>query len=174
MTNSQHRRALGNALGQFLPKVTKKAFEKYGFATASLATDWAMIVGDDLAAKATPERISWPRLRHGTEDDPQTGCGRKGATLVLRVRPAFAIEVQYAVGAIADRVNSYFGYRAIEKIRIHQGEFASQPADAARPRDKRPACSQNPAAATASLVSDVSNDRLKSALERLASNVGQG
>jgi hypothetical protein len=33
------------AVGAFLPRLTRKAFEKYGFSAATLLTDWPAIVG---------------------------------------------------------------------------------------------------------------------------------
>jgi hypothetical protein len=161
----------GRALGQFLPKVTKKAFEKYGFATATLATDWSMIVGEDLAAKAVPERMSWPRIRTTDADDLAAGCGRNGATLILRVKPAHALEVQYAVGAIMDRINGYFGYRAVEKVKVHQGDFETRDLTAKAARGEGQATDARSAREAPAAVADVRNDRLKSALERLAANV---
>ena len=49
------------AVGTYVPKLTHKAFEKYGFAAAALITDWAMIVGKDIAGYTAPERLKWPR-----------------------------------------------------------------------------------------------------------------
>src|SRR5215475_533447 len=49
------------AVGSFLPALTRKAFEKYGFSTAALVTDWVRIVGRELAASTAPERLRWPR-----------------------------------------------------------------------------------------------------------------
>ena len=45
---------------------------------------------------------------------------KKGATLVLRVEGPAALEVQHQAPQIIERINSYFGYRAIEDIRILQ------------------------------------------------------
>ncbi len=36
-------------VGAFVPGLTRKSFEKYGFSTATLLTDWAIIVGKELA-----------------------------------------------------------------------------------------------------------------------------
>lgn len=110
----------GKAVGTFVPKLTQKAFEKYGFSTATLLTDWARIVGADLARDTAPERLKWPR---GTVSD-ETGTG--GATLVLRVDPARALDVSYKERQIMERINTYFGYRAIEALRIIQAPIASQ------------------------------------------------
>ena len=39
-------------VGSYVPKLTRKAFEKYGFSAATLLTDWALIVGEDIAGFA--------------------------------------------------------------------------------------------------------------------------
>ena len=75
------------AVGSFVPGLTRKAFEKYGFSAATLITDWPAIVGRELAAVTAPERLKWPRAVEHAEDDTNAnaGKGRPGATLVLRV-----------------------------------------------------------------------------------------
>ena len=51
---------------------------------------------------------------------PAKGWRAEGATLVLRVDGPRAIEVQHRSGKILDRVNTYFGYRAVAEMRILQ------------------------------------------------------
>lgn len=107
------------SVGSFVPTLTKKAFEKFGFGAATLITDWARIGGADLAAYTMPERLKWPRGPEAAADDDEA-CERRGATLILRVDPARALDVEYRVRQIKDRINSYFGYRAVETIRLVQ------------------------------------------------------
>lgn len=106
-------------VGSFVPSLTRKAFEKFGFSTATLLTDWARIVGADLAAFTVPDKLKWPRGPEsgGAEDDDGA---RRAATLMLRVDPARALDVEYRARQIADRINGYFGYRAVETIRLVQ------------------------------------------------------
>jgi hypothetical protein len=52
--------------------------------------------------------------------------GRPGATLVLRVDPARALDVQYRAAQIMNRINAYFGYRAVDEVRIVQGVVEQQ------------------------------------------------
>lgn len=121
--HSRQRREAGGrvrAIGAFVPDLTKCAFQKYGFSTATILTDWPEIVGGSLAAATRPERLKWPR-------SPDTYCsleghrrGREGATLILRVEPALALDVQYQSSAIKDRINAYFGYYAVQEIRLLQ------------------------------------------------------
>ena len=109
------------AVGSFLPGLTRKAFEKYGFSTASLVTDWAAIAGAELAAYTAPERLKWPRGGERPEEGAATASKtRQGATLVLRVDGGRALDVQYKARQIIERINAYFGYAAVAELRIVQ------------------------------------------------------
>lgn len=147
------------AVGSYVPKLTRKAFEKFGFSTASLITDWAVIAGPKLARCSVPERLKWPRAAaEGDEADQR----RAPATLILRVDPAHALDVQYMDSQLVERVNRYFGYRAIVDVRILQAplaefEMRAEPAPRpARPRD-----------IVAPGLADITDDKLRSALERM-------
>jgi len=108
------------AVGSFVPKVVAAAFEKFGFHTAEIMTSWETIVGADLARMTRPEAIKWPRgtkARPAVDDD---GARGSGATLVVACDPSFALEVSYRTREIIDRINRYFGYRAIAQLRVVQ------------------------------------------------------
>jgi hypothetical protein len=47
---------------------------------------------------------------------------------VLKVDPARALDAQYACAQIIDRINAYFGYRAICEIRLIQAPVLPEPA----------------------------------------------
>jgi len=108
------------AVGSYVPKLTHKAFEKYGFAAAALITDWVTIVGRDVGAYTAPERLKWPRGVDFGGEIEDGATGRPGATLIIRVEPARALDVQYKAQQIMERINAHFGYRAIAELRILQ------------------------------------------------------
>jgi len=108
------------AVGTFVPALTRKAFEKYGFAAATLVTDWPQIAGADLASYSVPERLKWPRSPANAEAASADGEGRPGGTLMLRVDPARALDVEYRSRQIVERINAYFGYRAVAELRLIQ------------------------------------------------------
>ena len=108
------------ALGSYVPGLTRGAFEKHGFAAASLITEWARIVGPDLAAYTHPERLKWPKGPGKPSIAVEGGAGRPAASLLLRVDPARALEAEYKAALIRDRVNTYFGYRAVTEVKILQ------------------------------------------------------
>ncbi|MEZ5923765.1 MAG: DciA family protein [Hyphomicrobiaceae bacterium] len=125
-----------NAIGALVPEVTRRAFEKHGFPAGRLALDWTAIVGAELARFTRPEKIKWPRP---IEDDEESASA--GATLVLRVEGARALDVQYRAGQIMERINGFLGYRAITELRIVQAPVVCKlnvkaaPSPRPRPRD---------------------------------------
>jgi hypothetical protein len=156
------------AVGSFLPGLTRKAFEKYGFSTASLVTDWPAIAGTELAAYTAPERLKWPRgVEHSEEGAAPAGKGRSGATLVLRVDGARAVDVQYKARQIIERINAYFGYAAVAELRIVQA-----------PVDPAPGLVQPVRRATAppltKEVAGIADAGLRDALARLGAGVRAG
>ncbi|MGI9403993.1 MAG: DUF721 domain-containing protein, partial [Hyphomicrobium sp.] len=127
--SASRARVSARVVGAYVPKLTRKAFEKYGFSAASLLTDWPSIVGAEMAGFAAPERLKWPRTVAIREDAEAGAEGRPGAVLVLRVDTARALDVQYKAQQIWERINFCFGDRAVAELRIVQAPLA-KPADA--------------------------------------------
>ncbi len=160
------------AVGSFVPKITKNAFEKFGFPAAALLTDWSKIVGTDIAAYTVPERLKWARRIGEPVEGGETGSGRPAATLIVRVDPARALDVEYKTQLLMDRINAYFGYRAVGTIKIVQGLIEAEKRDAATVGKSRPtaAGTLEPTNGSSAPASD---DPLTAALARLGSKVSQ-
>lgn len=161
--NIQRGKIAVKAVGSFVPQLTRKAFEKFGFSAATLIMDWPTIVGGEVAYYTQPERLKWPRI---AEDAGAEGIvpqkNRSGATLVLRVDDARALDVQYKSRQLIERINAYFGYAAIAEIRIVQG-----PIERATRTVKRTGA----AAPTTGEVAGVAHEPLRDALARLGASV---
>lgn len=159
------------AIGSFVPKLTQKTFEKYGFSAVTLLTDWAAIVGPDLARYTQPERLKWPKGVDAFGEVEDGAAGRPGATLLLRVDGARALDVQYRARQIIERINAYFGYRAVAELRLIQApvepEGARQPALAAA---TKPAAVDPQIGAQIEAVAD---EGLKAALAKLAASIAR-
>ena len=112
-------RGPAKTVGHYLSGVTRPVFEKFGFQRAALLTDWDSIVGAPLCHFSAPEQIKWQAQRNETVAIEQAGQ-QEGATLVIRVDGPAALEVQHQAPQIIERINSYFGFRAIAEIRILQ------------------------------------------------------
>ena len=152
------RRSQPKLLSQLAGKTIADALAKQGFAQTGLVTHWAEIVGADIADHAEPMRMIWPRRVH--EDDPDP------ATLVLRVEGPVALEIQHMSGVIIDKVNRFFGWRAVGRIQIRQAPLA-------RRKPKEPPQPPDPAvvARLAAGMSDIGDENLRGALARLGAAV---
>lgn len=151
------RRVRAKTVGELAPALMRPAFEKFGFPAAAILTDWAAIAGADIASYTAPERLKWPRNR---PEDGASARNQTGATLVLRVGGARALEVEYMRGQLIERINACFGYRAVSEIRIIQAPV--DPGNA-KPRRELP-----PPPADMPTLDGIDDDRLKAAFERMA------
>jgi hypothetical protein len=154
------------AVGSFLPGLTARAFEKFGFATAQLVMDWPTIVGKEVAGVSAPERLKWPPRRElaagAAAREPERQ--RRGATLVLRVEGARALEIHYQSRQILERVNAHFGYAAVTELRLVQ---APLPARAASPAPR----AGNASPAPVPEVAGIADAGLREALRRLGAHL---
>ena len=108
--NTLKRGRVGQSLSmaQLVPRLTKSILGKRGLAQADIALNWPTIVGLDIAESCQPEKITFPRgLRHN-------------GTLHLRASAGGALEIQHDSARLIERINGYFGYAAIAKIRLIQ------------------------------------------------------
>lgn len=118
------------SVGHFMAEVTRPVFEKFGFQRAALLTDWESIIGEPLCHFTAPEQIKWPQRRDAEVDAEQAGQ-RSGATLVIRVEGPAALEVQHQAPQIIERINGYFGFRAVGDIRILQAPLVRKASEKA-------------------------------------------
>jgi hypothetical protein len=125
------------AIGAFVARMLDPIARARGFATTALLTEWPAVVGAELAQFTSPDKVIWPRRNDGQEgQDRISGWRTEGAILVLKVEGPRAIEVQHQAEQILERVNRYFGYRAIAQLRFLQAPLnreAPTPAGAPEP-----------------------------------------
>jgi len=134
------RKALARAasgprpIGAYAVRALDPSARARGFATTALLGEWPAIVGAELAEFTRPDRLVWPRRHQDSEEPaPKKGWRAEGAILVLRVEGPRAIEVQHRSGQILERVNTYFGYRAVAEMRILQAPVTRKPSRASSP-----------------------------------------
>ncbi|MFM9844065.1 MAG: DUF721 domain-containing protein [Dongiaceae bacterium] len=97
------------SLGSLLPKVARPVLGRHGLAAGGIVADWPSIVGTQLAECCVPMRLAFPPGE------------RSAGTLHLRVQGSLALELQHLEPVVLERINSYFGYRAVVRLRIQQG-----------------------------------------------------
>lgn len=111
-------------MAQMVPKLTQTALGKRGLAQANLIVDWPSIIGEEKATACQPEKLIFPRGQ------------RNNGTLHLRVTSTMALELQHDSPQLIDRINGYFGYAAVESIRLIQTPL-KQAKIQAKPRPHR-------------------------------------
>lgn len=143
------------AVGAMAGKITRPLLGPAGLAEGDILGHWAEIVGPALAATATPERIRFPRGR------------REAGELTVRVSAgAFALTLQHETPRVLERVNAYFGYRAVERLKVVQGAIPKTGRN--RPAiPKPPVLTAGQEQALAGQLADIEDEGLRASLERL-------
>jgi len=149
--------AFAKPLRDLVGKVVGDSFARQGFASAELVTRWPDIVGVDIAAHSEPVKIQWTRPAEGEEREP--------GTLVLRVEGPAAIEIQHLAEVICERVNRFFGWRAVARLALRQAPLKHGVRRAVRGFD--PAA----AARVAESLGGVGDEELRDALARLGAAI---
>ena len=99
------------AVADIVPDVGRAAFRKFGFVQSSVVSRWSEIVGERYAHASAPESIRFPPGK------------RADGVLTLAVAGAHAPMMQHVGPTIIERVNRFFGYAAIARVNIRQGEI---------------------------------------------------
>jgi hypothetical protein len=148
------RRGGIRTMAALMPKVTRTILGKRGFAEASIITEWATIVGDDLARSSQPEKLSFPRGE------------RVGGVLHIRVAGGGATELQHLEPQILERINGHFGYRAVGRLKLVHLPLATS--GTAKSKDKVNAKPPHmPTQVEMRQIKEVGHAKLRTALERL-------
>ncbi|WP_394707012.1 DUF721 domain-containing protein [uncultured Erythrobacter sp.] len=145
------------AIGDLMPEIGRTAFRRFGFVQSSVVTRWPEIVGPNHARVCSPEAIRFPP-------------GEKAEGILdLVVVPAHAPLITQVIPEIIERVNRFFGYRAVARVKLRQG--AVTPPPDGRPAKAPPSLKPIPLELGDSLR-DIGDPELRTVLESLARSLG--
>lgn len=144
-------------IAELMPEVGRTAFRKFGFVQSSVVSRWPEIVGPTHARVCAPESIRFP-----------PGEKRDGI-LELVVVPAHAPLISHVIPEIMERVNRFFGYSAIARVKLRQGAVKAPAAQG--PTTAPPSLKPIPVELGDSLR-DVGDPELRAVLESLARSLG--
>ena len=145
------------SIAELMPEIGRTAFRRFGFVQSSVVTRWPEIVGPRHARVCAPEAIRFPP---GEKND---------GILQLVVVPAHAPIIQHVVPEIIERVNRFFGYNAVAKVKLRQGEVKPPPEREAKAAP--PSLKPVPVELGDSLR-DIGDPELRAVLESLARSLG--
>ena len=118
--------------------------------------------GERYAETSRPEKIRWPR--EGGESE--TGTGFTPGQLTIACESAVAVFMMHEERELISRINAFFGYPAINKIRFNQKAVRLEPT---RPEPR--ALDRLEQKRLGAMLADVEDDTLRKALERLGTGV---
>ncbi|CAO3430952.1 DUF721 domain-containing protein [Azospirillum doebereinerae] len=137
-------------IGQTVPDVAGKVLGKRGLAFGALITDWPAIVGQQMALRTAPDKLSFPRGK------------REEATLHIRAMGAIALELQHLEPQIVERINSFFGYRAVARIKLIHAALPPAPSPMVRQRT----LTMDEEISVTTTIATVEDEELRATLER--------
>ena len=140
------------AIADLMPEIGRTAFRRFGFVQSSVVTRWPEIVGPHHAKICAPESI---RFAPGEKSE---------GILQLVVVPAHAPLIQHVIPEIMERVNRFFGYNAVAKVKLRQGAVSPPQA---KDRTAPPSLKPIPLELGESLR-DIGDPELRTVLESLA------
>ena len=152
-------RSFPRPLAELTGATLNEVLRRQGFASAEIVARWAEIAGPEIAAHSEPIKINWPRSSEGD------AAPAEPATLVLRVEGPAAIEIQHQAAVVLERVNRFFGWRAIGRLALRQAPLRR------RERVAPPQPDTEAAARLAAEMPQVEDENLRQALGRLGAAV---
>lgn len=145
------RRAGLVSFGADVRRLIAPVLGKKGFIQADILARWTDILGAELATGVQPASLSFSKTADGA---------------LLRVNAysgAYAMEFNARKQQIIEKLNTYFGYRAISDIRVMQGGFTPKLPKSAPAAFLPPEKQRQIAAETA----DIENEALRAAATEL-------
>lgn len=149
---------LMKSLDKLSRPIVRPMLEQYGFAHGDLVAQWSAIVGDDIAARCSPGKLSWPRGRDAGNRQAE------GATLAVRADRGAGLALSYETTSIIERINAFFGYQAVSGIKVVQGDRPVRKTSS-HPEPVIP--SAQTVTAVSAKTSGISDESLRMALDRL-------
>ena len=91
--------------GNTLPRGIKGILKKNGYNYSEIISKWNLLVGKDISSCCYPKSIKMKK-------------GGQNGTLVLGIKRGEEINIEYSKGEIIRKINSYFGYKLINEIKL--------------------------------------------------------
>ena len=91
--------------GNTLPRGIKGILKKNGYNYSEIISKWNILVGDEISKCSYPKSMKMAK-------------GDSGTTLVIGIERGNEIIIEYSKKEIINKINSYFGYKLINEIRL--------------------------------------------------------
>ena len=99
--------------GNSLPRGIKGILKKNGYNYSEIISKWNLLVGKDISSCCYPKSI-------------KITDANKNRILILAVQRGNEINVEYSKKEIINKINSYFGYKLINEVRLQSFSLKNQ------------------------------------------------
>jgi len=99
--------------GNTLPRGVKGILKKSGYNYSEIISKWSVLVGKDISSCTYPKSIKMKKRD-------------SNGTLVLAIKRGDEINIEYSKREIINKINSYFGYKLINEIKLEAINFNSK------------------------------------------------
>ena len=137
--------------GGLVERLTRPAVRARGMVRAEILIHWRAIVGDSLSRATFPVKYT-----------PGRGPA-PGGVLEVRTTGTAAVEISHRQIQLLERINTYFGYVAVTRLRLVQGPLPA----IARPAVPGPPGEGEPSPTARARLDEIGDDALRTRLERL-------
>ena len=103
------------SIADSLRLINKRFLYKYGKLDFTIHSKWSDIVGKFFVNHSEPQKIT--SVANSVNESGETIYDRY---LHVNVSPAAALEFQHFQDKIIEKINSYFGYKAIKGLKMYQ------------------------------------------------------
>tara|TARA_B100000470_G_C19715026_1_gene357244 strand:+ start:202 stop:573 length:372 start_codon:yes stop_codon:yes gene_type:complete len=95
-------------VGKSLPKIIDKNIKERNFVEITLIKQWKEIIGQDIAKYCWPIKIVFSDIKNSN------------GIIFLKTKRGRSMEIEFKNDEIIEKLNQYFGYKAINKISVVQ------------------------------------------------------
>ena len=159
------RTFIPQSIGDTLRKVNRNFSSKFGKIEFVIHSKWPDIVGSYFKIYSEPKNIT--RLPDYENDLGETIYK---SHLNVNVAPAAALEFQHFKDTIIEKINSYFGYKAINDLRIQQN-YLPKDEDFNKNKSKMMPVSLEESELISNEIESLQNNELKDSLMKLGKNI---
>jgi len=148
-------------VADLVSKILNPVIQRRAGMTLDLIASWDEIAGEQHAAQSRPEKLQWPRQL--SDDDPF-----EPATLIVACEGGHAMFLQHDSAAIINRINTYFGFSAVARLKLVQKPIVRREQ---RSKHRIPEIAPGKAADLTVILDQITDEKLKASLEKLGKGV---
>ena len=135
-----------------IPKNLKRMLNKKGYAYSEIVGKWTTLVGKNIS------EISFPKSIKVTNE-------KEGGILTLAVKRGDEIDIEYSKKIILDKINSYFGYRLLNKIKLETFNYVNEN------KKNKQKFFKNNSTKFSKLIEEIDSEKIKKSLYKMISEI---